>query len=193
MSSAPCIVKLNSDGSSRGTRSPLQIMRDLAGVLIIAVASLAAGFVTNRISPRPLPMVYQTPEQRLKAELAQLIAAPPFTSLPVTMIGLREFRPLVQDKRTLILDARSSSLYESGHVPGALNLARDNFAGDYLRIRSKLDRARERRIIVYCSGGDCHDSKMVAQALMSLGYPDVAVFSGGWDEWTAARLPQERG
>jgi rhodanese-related sulfurtransferase len=190
MSSA---VSIHPERTLRRTRLPWLILRDLVGVVLIAVASLAAGVVTNRLSSRPLPIVYQTPEERLQAELAQLIAAPAFQSLPVTMIDLGEFRSVEQSKSALILDARSSVYYRLGHVPGALNLARDNFAADYLRLRSKIDQSRDNQVIVYCSGGDCRDSKMVAQALMSLGFTNVAVFGGGWGQWTAAHLPQEPG
>lgn len=193
MSSAASIVKHHPDPTLRRTGLPWHILGDLVGVLVIATASLATGLVTNRSSSRPLPMVYQTPEQRLQAELAQLIAAPAFRSLPVTIIDLGEFRTVVQSKSALILDARSSVYYRLGHVPGALNLARDNFAADYLRLRSKIDKSRDNQVIVYCSGGDCRDSKMVAQALMSLGFTNVAVFGGGWGQWTAAHLPQEPG
>jgi rhodanese-related sulfurtransferase len=147
----------------------------------------------NRFSSRSLPMVYQTPEQRLQGELAQLIAAPAFQSLHISMIELEEFRTMVQSKSALILDARSSVYYQLGHVPGALNLARDNFAADYLRLHSEIDKSHDNQVIVYCSGGDCRDSKMVAQALMSLGFTNVAVFGGGWGQWTAAHLPQEAG
>ena len=193
MSSKESIVKPHSDLTPRRSRLPLHILRDLAGIVLIAVASLAAGLVKNRLSSRPLPMVYQTPEQRLQAELAQLISAPAFQSLPITMIDLGEFRTMVQSKSALILDARSSVYYQLGHVPGALNLARDNFAADYVRLRSKIDKSRDNQVIVYCSGGDCRDSKMVAQALMSLGFTNVAVFGGGWGQWTGAHLPQEAG
>jgi rhodanese-related sulfurtransferase len=193
MSSAVSIVKPHPDRTRRRTRLPCHILRDLVGVVLIAVASLAAGVVTNRLSSRPLPIVYQTPEQRLQAELAQLIAAPAFQSLPVTMIDLGEFRTVVQSKSALILDARSSVYYRLGHVPSAVNLARDNFAADYLRLRSKIDQSLDNQVIIYCSGGDCRDSKMVAQALMSLGFTNVAVFGGGWGQWTAAHLPQELG
>jgi rhodanese-related sulfurtransferase len=193
MNPAVSVSKFNPGNSVQSTSRVRQIIVDLAGVVLLAALSVAAGLARNRVLSRPLPMVYQTPEQRLENNLAQLIAVPPFQSLPVTMIELPEFRSLVQNKGVLILDARSSAFYQLGHVPGALNLARDNFAVDYLRLRSKIGKSSERPIVVYCSGGDCHDSKMVAQALMTLGFSGVEVFRGGWDEWTAAGLPQQRG
>ena len=43
--------------------------------------------------------------------------------------------------------------------------------------------------MVYCAGGDCHDSRLVANALLTLGFSEVSVFTGGWEAWLAARLP----
>jgi len=169
------------------------IGRDLIGVVGLAIISLAAGLIINHAGPHPIPLVHQSPSERLQGELTRLVAAPPFESFPVETVGLDEFRPAVESKDDLILDARSSSFYLKGHVPGAINLARDEFARDYVRLRSSLEKSKEAPIVVYCSGGDCHDSKMVAQALTSLGYSQVKVFTGGWDAWTAAGLPTERG
>ena len=171
----------------------LHLGRDLAGVIGLAVLSLVIGCTINHFSSQPLPMVYQSPQHRLQAQLAELVAAPPFESFPVQTIDLDEFHRAVDDKSAVILDARSQVFYGQGHAPGALNLSRDQFASDYIRLRSTLEHDKDREILVYCSGGACHDSKMVAQALTSLGYSQVRIFAGGWAVWTAAGLPSDTG
>ena len=82
----------------------------------------------NRFSAHPLPIVYQTPEQRFDAELTTLVSAPPFKIAPAATVRLPELHSAVDNKNALILDARPSVFFEQGHVPGALNLARDDFA-----------------------------------------------------------------
>jgi rhodanese-related sulfurtransferase len=175
------------------TRNLAQVVRDLGGVALLAVAALAAGLVVNRYSPAPLPIVYRTPEQRFDAELTTLVSAPPFKIAPAATVGLDKFRSTVESKSALILDARPSAFFENGHVPGAINLARDDFAHDYRQLAGVLQTNRDKPIIVYCSGGDCHDSRLVANALLSLGFSDVTVFTGGWDAWSAAGLPASTG
>ena len=170
-----------------------QIVRDLGRVAILAIVSLAAGLVINRSSTRPLPIVYQAPEQRFDAELTTLVAAPPFKIAPAATVGLDQFRLAVESKSALILDARPSLFFEQGHVPGAFNLARDDFAHDYRDLAGVLHAATDKPIIVYCSGGECHDSRLVANALLSLGFGNVSVFTGGWDAWSAAGLPASKG
>ena len=179
--------------SSRANRIARRVALDLSGVLLTASISLAAGLLINRFSARPLPLVYQTPEQRFDVELTSLVAAPPFALPPAPTIDLAQFRAAVQNKSALILDARPEPFFVRGHVPGALNLARDNFAHDYRQLSGVLKAASDKPVIVYCSGGICHDSRLVANALRTLGFTNVTVFTGGWETWSAAGLPLSTG
>ena len=167
-------------------------VRDIAGVIFLALISLVAGIGLNRMRPSPLPFVYQSPEQRLAAELTTLVEAPPFRLSDIDAISLSHVRDAIDRKSAIILDARSAPFYEQGHIPGALNLSRDDFARDYTRLKETLSTSGDKPIIVYCSGGDCHDSRMVASALLSLGFSQVRVFTDGWSGWTQAGLPAER-
>jgi rhodanese-related sulfurtransferase len=167
--------------------------QDLIVVTVLAILSCAAGLVVNHFSARPLALAYRSPAQRLQAELTELVAGPPMQSFPVATVGLDEFRQIVDSRSALILDARAPLYYRQGHVPGALNLSREDFGAEYLRLRGMLDRDKDRPIIVYCSGGSCHDSKMVAEALTTLGYTRVRIFPGGWEAWSSAGMPAQRG
>jgi rhodanese-related sulfurtransferase len=166
--------------------------RDLAAVIALAAVSAGLGLGWNRIHGPAIPLAYQSPEQRLDAELTQLIKAPPFHVDALQTMGLADFRSLALEHRAVIVDARSAPFYHQGHVPGALNLARDDFARDYRALAPKLKADRDRLVVVYCSGGECHDSRLVASALLSLGFSDVRVFTGGWEQWSQAGLPAAR-
>jgi rhodanese-related sulfurtransferase len=193
MTSAPSLDQLDPGGPAQRSNPIWSILRDFVGVVMVALGALAVGLMMNRFSSRPLPIVYQTPEQRFDAELTTLVTTPPFKIAPAATVGLPEFRSAVETKSTLILDARPSVFFEQGHVPGALNLARDNFAHDYRHLAPVLQPATDKPTIVYCSGGDCHDSRLVANALLSLGFSNVRVFTGGWEEWSKAGLPVSKG
>lgn len=169
-----------------------QIGKDFAGVIGLAMLALLTGLTLNHFNSNPIPLTYQSPDQQLQAELRQLINAPPFDSFPVETIDLDQFQQAVNDKSMMILDARAVTYFDRGHVPRALNLSRADFAHDYMRLRPVLDPAKDKPIVVYCAGGACHDSKMVAQALTSLGFSNVRIYPGGWDGWTAAGLPEVR-
>lgn len=162
-------------------------------VVALALISCAAGLTLNHFSTHPLPIVYQNPEQRFDQQLTTLVAAAPFAIAPAATVSLNDFRTAVEDHHALILDARPAVFFERGHVPGALNLSRDDFANDYRRLASALKAAQSKPIIVYCSGGACHDSRLVANALLSLGFSDVSIYTGGWEEWSEAHLAQATG
>jgi rhodanese-related sulfurtransferase len=163
--------------------------RDLLGVAALAFFSLAAGLIINHFRASPLSLVYQTPEQRLTADLTKLVDAPPFSLSDIDTVSLGQFQEDVNQKKAIILDARAAPFYAQGHVPSALNLSREDFATDYRKLRPTLDESRDKPIVVYCSGGDCHDSRMVASALLSLGFSKVQVFTDGWSGWTQAGMP----
>jgi len=166
------------------------IVRDFANVLFLAFVSLVVGLAVNRTRSAPLLLTYQSPEQRLSAELSQLVAAPPLQLNASDSIGFSKFRTIFQSGSALILDARDKAFYDQGHIPGAFSLPRDDFASSYKSLRPTLDKYRDRPIVVYCSGGDCHDSRLVAGALLSLGFNQIEVFTDGWQGWTDNAMPE---
>ncbi len=162
MSSAPTLVAANQSHPLSAHISVSGVVRDLCKVLLVAIVSLGLGLAMNHLSSHPLPLVYQSPEQRFDVELTSMINSPPLQIGPGQTVALPEFRTAIDTGSALILDARSAVFFQKGHVPGALNLARDNFAADYRRLSPTLKGKTDKPIIVYCSGGYCHDSRMVA-------------------------------
>jgi hypothetical protein len=105
MSLAPAISRLD-PGTGGSRHLGRQIARDLGAVLLMALLSLGVGLAMNRLSPQPLPIVYQTPEQRFDAELTSLVAGAPFQLSPAETLGLEQFRSAVESKSVLILGSR---------------------------------------------------------------------------------------
>lgn len=109
----------------------------------------------------------------------------------VRLITLQEAEDLWAGGLAVLLDARPAEVYARGHAPGARNIpaARDGFEVP----AGVLALAREAVLVVYCEGGDCQSSLALARRLHDEGFRDIRVFSGGWDEWRAAGLPEEQG
>jgi rhodanese-related sulfurtransferase len=170
----------------------IELGRDFIAVLFLASVSLAAALAINRMRSTPLPLIYQAPDQRLAAELTKLVESPAFRLSDFNTIGLDEFRGIALGRQALVFDAREGSFYQAGHIPGALNLSRHDFAHDYARLRAILEHSKDQPVVVYCSGGECHDSRLVASALLSLGFTQVRIFTGGWTAWTQAGEPISR-
>jgi len=178
-----------------------QVARDVAGFAALLLAAVVVGLAINVLRAKPLSLVYQSKAVRLQRALERMGAGDrsAISSTPVTVpkpavgvISLDEFQRRVERADGLILDARPEPLYRLGHVPGALSLPRDDFEAACVRLGRKLDEARNRSVAVYCSDADCEDSRLVAEALVELHLARVVRFKGGWAEWTAAHLPEER-
>ena len=157
--------------------------------------ALAIGLSINFFRGKPLPLAYASKEARLAQEVKKISQLPnpvptPATALPIALT-LAEFSDFVENRRGIVLDARYRIDHQLAHVPGALSLPRDEFSEGYAALKSKLQANRSQPIAIYCDGKDCVDSKLVQKALWDLGYKQVAVFKGGWSEWTAAGKRKE--
>jgi len=117
-------------------------------------------------------------------------APAPAVQLP-EKLSLEEFSSYVQNKRGLVLDARPEIFHRLGHVPGALSLPRDDFEAGYAVLKEKLESDRSQPIVIYCSSTSCEDSGLVKKSLAALGFTNLALFEGGWSDWTNAKKPEE--
>ncbi len=86
-----------------------------------------------------------------------------------------------------LVEALPAKHYDAGHLPGAVNINHD----EVTQKAPKLLSDRHAEIIVYCASASCTNSHKAAMQLLTLGYQNVAVFSGGKADWQAAGLPLE--
>ncbi len=87
----------------------------------------------------------------------------------------------------LFLDARRTSVYEAGHIAGARSYS--VWESD---IDDKVNKLFEERsdptdqnkpIVIYCSGGACEDSHMLAQKLWGIQFNNLYVYKDGFPDW----------
>lgn len=90
-------------------------------------------------------------------------------------------------KGVLFLDARRTSVYEQGHIAGARP-----FSVWEADIGEKVNKLFDERgdatsqalpIVIYCSGGDCEDSHMLAEKLWGIQFNNVYVYKDGFPDW----------
>jgi len=121
-----------------------------------------------------------TPEQAQPDYAAALAAW--LDSLP-TDIGTDAAFRLWDENLALFIDARPVEEYEAGHVPGAFNVPPSKISG----ISALLDfMGPGDRIVVYCEGGSCDASHLVAIRLEDLGITRVHIDADGYPGWEAA-------
>jgi rhodanese-related sulfurtransferase len=106
------------------------------------------------------------------------------------LITIEEAEDLWHDGTAVFIDARRASFFGEGRVPRALNVPASETSKTLPA--EILALARERTLVVYCEGGDCQSSLLMAKRLHGEGFKDIRVMTGGWSAWQAAGLPEEK-
>lgn len=95
------------------------------------------------------------------------------------IVDRHHIRKAIQDRSYVIIDARHPSQFSLGHIPTAINIPYN--AIDF----SDLTRqhSRDLHLVVYCSGPHCSNADMLADKLKRIGYKNLFVYKGGWQDW----------
>jgi rhodanese-related sulfurtransferase len=88
-----------------------------------------------------------------------------------------------------VVETLGAMYYESGHVPGALNIPHTQVA----ELAADLLPDRDAAIVTYCSNAQCRNSSIVQAQLRAMGYSNVRKYVEGKDDWSAAGLPLTAG
>ncbi len=96
---------------------------------------------------------------------------------------------------TPFLDARRSSEFAEGHVARAWCTPVWESDVDDRLIAFKAARrpGSEDPIVIYCGGGDCRDSHLLAEKLLNEGYFHLLIYRDGFPDWMAQGHPVEKG
>ena len=107
----------------------------------------------------------------------------------IEMISLSAVKELFYSNNALFIDARHEFDYQAGHIRGAVNVALNKFDTHITRLNKN---SKDKLLVVYCDGAECNSSIELAVKLMDLGFTNVKVFFGGWQEWISDKLPVEK-
>ncbi len=181
------------------------VLRTLGQMLLLATLAAGVGAAANSLAGKdqidlhrnykPIPPVPPPPPDP-GVDLENLPA--PTDEHPYREVTAVRAKALFDDPRRelrahVFIDARADHGFGEGHVPGALQCDAYRLAayfGDALNAALQAE-----RVIVYCNGGNCEDSLIVCNELVSggVGWGKVYLFRGGWEEWSKAGYPVEKG
>jgi len=101
---------------------------------------------------------------------------------------------LLYGRKALFLDARRSKVYQGGHIAGARAFpVWESDIDDRVRAFFGEGHDSSAPIVVYCSGGNCEDSHMLAQKLYMAGFDNVLIYKDGFPDWEKRGQPVEKG
>ena len=92
-----------------------------------------------------------------------------FTTGPV------ELERMMKNKEVNIVDVRAAEDYAQGHIPGAVNLPKDQWS-------SLKGLRKDKMNVLYCYSQVCHLAATAAVQFAGQGYP-VMELDGGWRWW----------
>ena len=84
---------------------------------------------------------------------------------------------MAQEKNYIILDVRTQSEYDAGHIPGAILVPNETIGTEEI---PELPN-KNQLIMVYCRSGN--RSKQASEKLVQMGYTNIVEF-GGINSWT---------
>jgi len=99
---------------------------------------------------------------------------------------------LLATNSIVLVDARSRSAYQAGHIPGAVSFPfgasteqDESFVSEYPPATA---------LVVYCDGSDCDVAGLLAEKLIrKYGYVNVRRMPGGLAEWKVFAVPPAGG
>ena len=167
------------------TSSAAQTTTIVVPTATTTTATIASPKPATTTAPKPvIPAPAPAPK---KPDIARFAAHP---DKPYVEIKYDDVKAL-HDAGVLVLDARRTSIYEQGHVAGARPFSVwESDIDDKVRklFDERSDPAQQAQpIVVYCSGGDCEDSHMLAQKLWGIQFNNVYVYKDGYPDWVAHR------
>src|SRR6266545_3751576 len=168
---------------------------------LVVVSTLASGGqrAASGLKPAPTPSIPPPPGAAPTTDNRQ-----PVTTLTTTRQPEKAYVELHGDdvawlhsKGVLFLDARRTSVFEQGHVPGArpYSVWEADIDEKVNKLYAERSDPRDQNlpIVVYCSGGDCEDSHMLAQKLWGIQFNNVYVYKDGFPDWQKRGLPIHTG
>lgn len=118
---------------------------------------------------------------------------PPHPDRASVEIGTDDAEALYRQQR-LFLDARRSTVYAEGHIPGARSFpVWESDVADRVKAFYEEGLDQNAPIVIYCSGGDCEDSHMLAEKLYMVGFNAIFVYKDGFPGWQKRGLPVTKG
>lgn len=89
----------------------------------------------------------------------------------------------LNNPNVVIIDARGEEEFEKGHIGNAINIYA--YMADQNKYFALITTLPQNKIyIIYCDGGNCDASHKLTEDIVSFGFKNVYLYSGGWDEWS---------
>ncbi len=89
---------------------------------------------------------------------------------------------IVDNPEFFLIDARLEEMYQEAHIGDAINIYPYWEEDRYMMALQEVP--YDKTLVLYCDGGSCDLSHTVAETLKELGFENIFLYIGGWEEWS---------
>ena len=116
-------------------------------------------------------------------------ASPPISASITEMPAVELYNRIENNSAPLIIDVRSSEEFFAGHLPGALNVAHNEFVDSPAESIALLPTDKDAEIVVHCVSGK--RAGIAMEIMINSGYTNINHLVGDYSGWQAAGYPVE--
>jgi len=152
-------------------------MKALWQIPVISIITVCIALGYNQIRANKIPLFCSWSEK---------IAENTFSEY-VTTVSVDVAAALFSSNNAVFIDARPESMYNEGHIQGALCLPWHLAEEKCFDVIENIP--PEKEIITYCDGVTCDLCDKLAEFLCDLGFENVRALVNGWTVWKQNNLP----
>ena len=161
-------------------------MVNLKNILLILTISVFLAVVFNYFNPKGISWF---PEKEKYAS-DSLLTKNKINETQTTDSGDEEFLSVsyeqvvskLDDPDVVFIDARPIEEFEEDRIGNAISCFPYIEEDELMRIIFE-EIPRDKIYIIYCHGGNCDLSHLVAERMKAFDFKDIYIYTGGWEEW----------
>lgn len=143
----------------------------------------SADIVTKTEKPKTDSLIVSKNEEiTTKTDKKEIIEA--HTNLEKS-VTYEQLLKIINNPDFIIIDARNPENYAKDRIGNAINIF--PYGDEQQMMNAIFSLPADKKLLVYCDGGNCDSSHKLAELLIALGYKKVFIYTGGWEEWTLKR------
>ena len=159
-------------------------MKYIKEAIIIVLISSAIGLYYNYQSEKGIDLVRKPPEKVSDDELDKGTNHSENIENDENLektVSIDQVKERLDNPNFIIIDARQEEEYLDAHIGDAINIY--PYDEDDIVFEKILDLPENKTFIIYCTGGNCDLSHNLAEKMLAMGYENVFIYTGGWEEW----------
>jgi len=185
----------------------MKFKRIVGEALLFASLAAVAGVVSNSVRREELKLAwigyYELAKSNSAARAEERTAAPAATASavappkdPGTLFLAIDSEAVhrLHAAGALFIDARRTIAYEAGHISGARGVAVwEHDVDEKVAALAAEKLPYDTVMVIYCSGGACEDSELLAEKIGGAGFYNLYIYKDGYPDWARRGWPTRAG